>query len=222
MSSEFHIFTGHFGSGKTEVALNYAKKRAREGKKVTIIDLDIVNPYFRTADAKEVLKKEGIRLIASEFANSNLDMPTVAPEVMSVFCNDNDVVVFDVGGDEDGAFALGQYNRFLEKENCRMYFVVNTKRPMTSKAEDLIAMAEVIEHASRLKFYGIVNNTNLGKMTDENTLMSDYAEIFELSEKTGIPIIMHSGIPKALQNLTEEEKSMAFPMEITINMPWQM
>lgn len=222
MSSEFHIFTGHFGSGKTEVALNYAKKRAREGNKVTIIDLDIVNPYFRTADAKNFLKKEGIRLIASEFANSNLDMPTVAPEVMSVFCNDGGVVVFDVGGDEDGAFALGQYNRFFEKENCNMYLVVNSKRPMTSKSEDLVSMAEVIEHASRLKFSGIVNNTNLGNMTDEHTLMSDYAEISELSEKTGIPIVMHSGTAKALSGLTENEKAMAFPMEITISMPWQV
>ncbi len=222
MSSEFHIFTGHFGSGKTEVALNYAKKRAAEGKKVTIIDLDIVNPYFRTADARDLLKKEGIRLIASEFANSNLDMPTVAPEVMSVFCDDDSVVVFDVGGDEDGAFALGQYNRFLKDKNCRMYLVVNTKRPMTETADDLIDMARVIEHASRLKFWGIVNNTNLGGITDEHTLMSDYAEIAELSEKTGIPVVMHSGTQKALAGLGEKEKCLAFPMEIMISMPWQI
>ena len=222
MSSEFHIFTGHFGSGKTEVALNFAKKKANEGKKVTIIDLDIVNPYFRTADAKKMLAENNIRLIASEFANSNLDMPTVAPEIMSVFYAPDSVVVFDVGGDEDGAYALGQYNRFFQKENCSMYLVVNTKRPLTSSTKELADMASVIERASRLKFTGIVNNTNLGALTDETTLMSDYDEISALEKETGIPVVMHSGLPKALKGLPVELQYLAFAMEITIKMPWQI
>jgi len=222
MSSEFHIFTGHFGSGKTEVALNFAKKKATEGKKVTIIDLDIVNPYFRTADAKKMLDENNIRLIASEFANSNLDMPTVAPEVMSVFYSPDSVVIFDVGGDEDGAFALGQYNRFFQKENCSMYLVVNTKRPMTSCTDELADMAAVIEQASRLKFTGIVNNTNLGAMTDKNTLLSDYDEIAALEKKIGVPVVMHSGLPVALDGLPKEMQHLAFAMEITIKMPWQI
>lgn len=221
MNSEFHIFTGHFGSGKTEVALNFAKKKAEAGKKVTIIDLDIVNPYFRTADAKAKLQAQGIRLIASEFANSNLDMPTVAPEVLSVFYEPDSVIIFDVGGDEDGAYALGQYNRFFQKENYSMYFVVNTKRPMTSTAQELMDMAEVIEYASRLKFTGIANNTNLGALTDQDTLLSDYHEINILSEKAGIPVVMQCGLPAALENLPKEWQDMAFEMEIMIPMPWQ-
>ncbi len=216
MSCEFYIFAGHFGSGKTEVALNFAKKKAAEGRDVTIIDLDIVNPYFRTADAADILKNFGIRLIASEFANSNLDMPTVAPEVMSVFYKDGGTVIFDVGGDEDGAYALGQYNRFFKDYN--MYFVVNTKRPMTSCENELEEMAHMIENASRLKFTGIVNNTNLGAATDENTLMSDYDIIDELSEKLKVPVVMNSGLPAALKNVPEE----AFEMEINIKMPWQI
>lgn len=222
MGAEFYIFAGHFGSGKTEVALNFAFKKAGAGKNVTIIDLDIVNPYFRTADSKALLKKKGIRLIASEFANSNLDMPTVAPEVMSAFYQKDGVVIFDVGGDEDGAFALGQYNRFFQKEKYKMYLVVNTKRPMTQKAQELADMAHVIESASRLKFTGIINNTNLGKMTDENTLLSDYGEILALESETGIPIVMQSGLPDSLKSLPEEMKDMAFVMDILINMPWQM
>lgn len=217
MSCEFYIFAGHFGSGKTEVALNFAKKKAAEGKSVTIIDIDIVNPYFRTADAKENLKKLGISLIASEFANSNLDMPTVAPEVMSVFCKEDGVVIFDVGGDEDGAYALGQYNRFFTEYN--MYFVVNTKRPMTSHTEELEEMAHVIENASRLKFCGIINNTNLGAETDEDTLMSDRETICELSEKTSVPVVMHSGLARALKNIPDKDK--CFEMEIMIKMPWE-
>ena len=222
MNPEFYIFAGHFGSGKTEVALNFAYKKADEGKKVTIIDLDIVNPYFRTADAKSVLEKKGINLIASEFARSNLDMPTVAPEVMSAFYRQDGVVIFDVGGDEDGAFALGQYNRFFQKLKYEMYLVVNTKRPMTQHAEELVDMARVIEEASRLKFTGIINNTNLGAMTDENTLLSDYDEILKLEKASGIPIVMQSGLERALSKLPEEMKDMAFAMDIMINMPWQM
>lgn len=222
MKSEYYIFTGHFGSGKTEVALNFAKKKAVEGRKVTIVDIDIVNPYFRTADAKEFLNKNNIRLIASEFANSNLDMPTVAPEVMSVFYEEDGVVIFDVGGDEDGAFALGQYNRFFAEKDCKMYLVVNTKRPMTETAEELYDMACNIETASRLSFSGIINNTNLGAITDENTLMSDYAEIKKLEKMSNIPIVMHSGTRKALSGLPENLKKMAFPVDIIINMPWQV
>lgn len=218
MSCEYYIFTGHFGSGKTETALNFAKKKASDGQSVTIVDLDIVNPYFRTADAREILKNSGIELIASEFANSNLDMPTVAAEVMSVFYKNDGVVIFDVGGDEDGAYALGQFRRFLK--DYEMFFVVNTKRPMTSCETELEDMAHVIENASGLKISGIVNNTNLGAATDENTLMSGYGVISELSEKTGVPIVMHSGLPKALKNLSDKEK--AFEMEINIKMPWQI
>ena len=218
MGCEYYIFAGHFGSGKTEVALNFAKRKAKEGNKVTIIDLDIVNPYFRTADARTVLEENGIQLIASEFANSNLDMPTVAPEVMSVFCKTDGVVIFDVGGDEDGAYALGQFNRFFDK--YEMYFVVNTKRPMTSSEGELEEMTHMIENASRLKITGIVNNTNLGAMTDEHTLMSDYDVISGLSESIDVPVVMHSGLPIALKNLPEKDK--AFEMEINIKMPWQI
>lgn len=218
MGCEYYIFAGHFGSGKTEVALNFAKRKAKEGNKVTIIDLDIVNPYFRTADARTVLEENGIQLIASEFANSNLDMPTVAPEVMSVFCKTDGVVIFDVGGDEDGAYALGQFNRFFDK--YEMYFVVNTKRPMTSSEGELEEMTHMIENASRLKITGIVNNTNLGAMTDEHTLMSDYDVISGLSESIDVPVVMHSGLPIALKNLPEKNK--AFEMEINIKMPWQI
>ncbi|MBQ8301850.1 MAG: P-loop NTPase [Clostridia bacterium] len=106
METRIHIFSGHFGSGKTEVALNFAMKLKEKGEKVTIVDLDIVNPYFRTNDAREILNKNGIKLIANDFASTNLDMPTVPLNLLSVFDDKESVVIFDVGGDDDGAFAL--------------------------------------------------------------------------------------------------------------------
>lgn len=222
MNSRINIFCGHFGSGKTEVSLNYAIKLAEEGKKVTIIDLDIVNPYFRTADAEKILKEHNIELIASEFANSNLDMPTVPSELNKVFCDKERTVIFDVGGDDDGAYALGQYYRFLKDEDYKMVFVVSTKRPMTKTCEDLFEMAKNIEYASRLKFTEIANNTNVGALTDEFTLMSDYDEVEKLSKKLEIPVTMQCGLEKALQGVPENLSDYKFPMRIYIKMPWEM
>lgn len=222
MNARINIFCGHFGSGKTEVSLNYALKLAGEGKKVTIIDLDIVNPYFRTADAKKILNEHGIELIASEFANSNLDMPTVPQEIKKVFCSKESHVIFDVGGDEDGAYALGQYKDFFENEPYRMVFVVSTKRPMTKTCDELFELAQNIEYASRLKFTDIANNTNLGKLTDENTLLSDYDEIKALSEKMGVPVTMQCGLEKSLSKLPQEFDYLKFPMKIYIKMPWEL
>ena len=221
MYSRLNIFCGHFGSGKTEVSLNYAIKLANEGKKVTIIDMDNVNPYFRTADAKKILKEHNIELIASEFANSNLDMPTVPQEVKKVFYDTQKTVIFDVGGDDDGAFILGQFNTFFKEEDYKMTLVVNTKRPLTKNCDELYDMAKRIEYASRLEFTDIANNTNVGKMTTADTLLSDYDEIKNLSEKLNIPGSMQCGLPEALINLPPELEACKFPMRIYIKMPWE-
>lgn len=219
MDTRLNIFCGHYGSGKTEVALNYAIMLSKQGKKVTIADMDIVNPYFRTADAEKILKEYGIELIASEFANSNLDMPTVPHELKKVFCDKDRTIIFDVGGDDDGAYVLGQYYQYFKDEEYSMTLVVSTKRPMTQTVEDLYEIAKNIEYASRLKFTDIANNTNVGRLTDENTLMSDYDVISGLSKKMNIPVTRQCGVEKALQNLGEEFNK--FPMQIYIKMPWE-
>lgn len=220
MQKRLNIFCGHYGSGKTEVSLNFAINLAKERKKVSIVDMDIVNPYFRTADAKSILAEYGIELIASEFANSNLDIPTIPQEVKKCFYDKDREIVFDVGGDDDGAYALGQFKSFFENEDYNMHFVVNTKRPLCSTSDELYEMAKNIETASRLKFTDIVNNTNVGKLTDENTLLSDYDEIVSLSEKLDIPVSMQCGLIKSLANLPCELNK--FPMEIFIKMPWEI
>lgn len=217
-----HIFGGHFGSGKTEVAVNFALRLAAEGKKVTIIDLDIVNPYFRTADAAQLLTECGVEVILPEFAGSNLDMPTVPQNIASVFYDKERIAVFDVGGDEDGAFALGRYNKFFAAEPYRFWFVANTKRPMTETAEAFAELADTIEHACRLRVTDIVNNTNLGAATDEKTLLSDYEELKRFSEMKGAPISLHCGVERALAGLPAELEEKKFEMEIRIKMPWQL
>ena len=125
MEHRINIFSGHFGSGKTEVALNFAVKERIKGNEVVIVDFDIVNPYFRTNDARGILEKKGIKVIANAYASSNLDMPTVPLNILSVFDNPSSVVIFDVGGDDDGALALGQYKNYFDKLGYEMHFVVN-------------------------------------------------------------------------------------------------
>lgn len=221
MEYKIQIFSGHFGSGKTEVALNFAMNQKKLGKKVTIVDFDIVNPYFRTNDAKNILIENGIKLIANDYASTNLDMPTVPLNILSVFEEDA-VVIFDVGGDDDGALALGQYKQYFDKYGYEMHFVVNTKRPLTERCEDLLEIAQRIEKASRLSFTDIYNNTNLSVLTDEKTLFSDYGEIEKLSQKMGILIKKNCGIEAALGNVPEKLKDTVFKMNIFIPKPWEI
>lgn len=222
MNNRIHIFSGHFGSGKTEVALNFAIKQRNKGRKVTIVDFDIVNPYFRTNDAREILEENGIKVIANRYASSNLDMPTVPLDIMSVFDDTESVAVFDVGGDDDGALALGQYRQYFDRLGYEMHFVVNTKRPLTQCADELLEIARRIEAASRLKFTDIYNNTNLSLATDENTLFSSYAELERLSQNMGILIKRNCGVDAALKNIPAELSDTAFKMDIYIPKPWEV
>ena len=221
MKERFHIFCGHFGSGKSEVSVNFAIKCANEGKKVSIVDLDIVNPYFRTNDAREILESYGIEVIAPLYANSNLDMPTVPGEIMKVFNNPERVVIFDVGGDEDGAFALGRYLEFFKKEDYRMYLVVNAKRPLTETKEEIFSMAAEIEKASRLKITDVINNTNIGKLTDKNILFSKDEEIKEAAKMLGVELSVYSGTKDTLKDIPPELEEKKLIIDIKIKMPWE-
>lgn len=200
MNKEIHIFTGHFGSGKTELALNFALKRRNIGQSVTVIDIDIVNPYFRASDAAEPLAERGIRLIAGEFASSNVDMPIIPPQIYGVFEDESEVVIFDAGGG-DGARVLGVYYEALLKTGYNMHYVINTKRPLTSDADSLEEAAREIESVSRLKLTDIYHNTNLAEYTDGETLKSGIETARELAARLGIPIAYHCGRRDVLAEL---------------------
>lgn len=215
---QIHIFAGHFGSGKTEVALNFARKERKKGKSVAIIDIDIVNPYFRTNDAAYILNELGIRLISNGYASTNLDMPIVPAAVLGVFDSEEEVIIFDVGGDEDGAYALGQYFSLFSQHPYEMHYVINTRRPLTSTTDELLEMAREIEKASRLKFTDIYNNTNLANQTTAGILLSGKDVACELSKKMRIPVAYHCGTTDVISELPDETN--AFEMEITIKMPF--
>ncbi|MBE7037616.1 MAG: ATP-binding protein [Ruminococcaceae bacterium] len=215
-----NIITGHYGSGKTEFALNLALKKRAEGKKVIICDLDIVNPYFRTSDVRKFLEDKGIRVIASAFASSNVDIPTLPEDVLSVFADDETEAILDVGGDDDGAVALGGYFNYITKKEFNMFFVINTLRPMTSKVIDILELARNIEITSRLKITHIINNTNLAYLTEEKHILESFETVEECAEKMNVPIKYILGKEEFLKNLPERYKDKAFKIETYMNLPF--
>ena len=187
------LFAGHYGSGKTNIAVNYAMLLADEGKKVTIADLDIVNPYFRTKDSEKELREKGIELISPRYANSNVDLPALPPESYRPVQDKSVFGVLDIGGDDRGAYALGRFaGAILEEGDYRMAFVANCYRPLTATVEDAVGIMREIEEAAGIKFTCIVNNSNLGKETTPETVLAslDYTE--RLCRATGLPLWMHT------------------------------
>lgn len=187
--SRIIIVAGHYGAGKTNVACNLAvmKKKESPSTPVTLIDVDTVNPYFRAADAVSMMKDLGIRTIIPEYANTNVDLPTLPAEISSVFLSD-ETVIFDVGGD-DGAAALGVYERDFNRVGYEMYYVINMYRPLTDTPEEAIAIMREIEDYSRLRFTAVINNSNLGDETTAETLAKSLPYAEETAKLAGLPLI---------------------------------
>lgn len=184
------IITGHYGSGKTNLSVNLAVKAAGENVPVTVVDLDIVNPYFRTADFRELFAEKGIKLIAPDFANSNLDIPSLQFDLEQIAASDGKLII-DVGGDDAGAFALGRYAEALSAygENLDMLYVINQRRYLTSDADEALKLMYEIESAARLRHTAIVNNTNLGNETTAEIVRESAGFAAEVSEKSGLPLL---------------------------------
>lgn len=185
------LFAGHYGSGKTNIAVNYALMLRKQGIAVTIADLDIVNPYFRTKDSAEELERAGIPLISPAYANSNVDLPALPQELYGLVENRDRYAVMDVGGDDRGAYALGRYTPYILEENdFEMLFVANFFRPLTRTAKEALEVMREIEAAGGIPFTAIVNNSNIGGDSSPDTLRSTFGEANLLSELSGLPILM--------------------------------
>ena len=224
------LFAGHYGSGKTNIAVNYALLLAKEGKDVVIADLDIVNPYFRTKDSAEVLEKAGVKLISPQFANTNVDLPALPAEAYRLVQDKSIYGIMDIGGDDRGAYALGRYVPTLKEENnYRMVFVANASRPLTRTPEEALEVMREIEGACGLQFTDIINNTNLASETTPETVLhsQDYMEklsalsglpIFATSAETAVAAQLEGKIPDILP-LKLQEKYFDLPSQKPINRP---
>ncbi len=188
------ILTGAFGSGKTECAVSLARAAGRRGENVALVDLDIVNAFFRSTFQEDKLTKDGVQLIATGTAKLRADMPVVTPEVMSVFTQKDRKVIIDLGGDETGARALGQFSRNFANlaDEVDVLCVVNTCRPMTDTPEKIMEMMDKVQSSSRLKITGLVNNSNLSVKTTPEILKDGEEIVEKVSEITGLPIVYHA------------------------------
>ncbi len=184
------IFSGHYGSGKTNIAVNYALSLRKTHEKVIIADIDIVNPYFRTKDSEALLKERDVRLICSAYANSNVDIPALPAEIYAVTDDKSFRAVLDVGGDERGALALGRLVPAIKEENdYQMIFVLNGYRPLTRDLDGALTVMNEIEAASGLRFTALINNSNLGAETTEEDVRGSVAFAKEVAAAAQIPFL---------------------------------
>ena len=202
-----YVLIGNYGSGKTELALNFAFKAAEAGKRTELLDLDMVNTYFRLTERGKMTQMKEIRLVAPNFACSGIETLSLPAEVASAFAMDWDTVIFDVGGDAVGATAVGRYHQDfmdLEEGALEVLNVVNIRRPLAGSVERIIKLQEEMQIHSRLKITGMINNTNLAGMTTDAELRDGYEMIREVSERTGVPVAYTSGKKEFLDRFLAE------------------
>ncbi len=208
------LFAGHYGSGKTNIAVNYALYLKSLGEKVVVADLDIVNPYFRTRDSLNEFTEAGVRFISSQFASSNVDLPALPQDVYSILDNSDESAIMDIGGDDRGAYALGRYSDAIKAENnYEMVFVFNKYRPLSPTAEDAAEIMAEIENACHIKFTAIINNSNLGEVTTPQDVIASVPETEKLSRMTGLPVIMTTVTSDLVNNLNGKIPNL-FPLTL--------
>lgn len=187
------VICGHYGCGKTNLALNLALEAAGAGP-VTLVDLDVVNPYFRSSDYRGILKESGVRLIAPVFAGTTLDTPTLPPDIRSIFSPGAGRVFIDAGGDDAGATALGGLSAGLSNAGYELIYVINRYRVLSQTPEECAELLREIEAASRLRATGIVNNSHLGVETTWEDIKAALPFAQATAQATGLPLL-YSTVP---------------------------
>lgn len=217
-SHRITIVTGHYGTGKTEFAVNLALALAREGARVMLADLDIVNPYFRSRERRPLLEAAGVRVISSSQACADADVPALPAELLAIL-EDRDVRgVLDIGGDPVGARVLARYQPKLLQEDCQLLYVLNANRPEVRTAETAIAYLRGIERVTGLPCSGLVNNTHLCRETTAEEIRKGAALAEEVARETGLPVLCHTAEERFLPDLRDLA---VFPVEIYMKKPWE-
>ncbi len=213
---------GHYASGKTEFSINYAVKLAKMDKKVALVDLDVVNLYFRSREKKEFLEKLGIKVIASSVNASAVDIPAISAEVYTPIQDTSYEAVIDVGGDPAGARTLGRYKDYLVEGNYDMFYVLNANRPETQTAEKAIEYLRKIEDTARARVTGIINNTHMLKSTTVEDVLKGQELAQEVSKRTNIPIKYISAIEEVAKDLPNNLEGEIFPMTLYMREDWMI
>ena len=199
-NSRYLVLTGNYGSGKTELALNLALQFSKRYN-TTLVDLDIVNPYFRSGEKADEMRRAGIRMLMPTYAMTTVDIPALPAEIQSVFEVPSDRVIFDVGGDDTGAAALGRfYPSFMaRREQTKVLFVINCMRPLTRETDEIIDLAKRIQNRGRLKVDMLINNTNLADMTEPEMIEKGEEVTLSCAKKLGVADVITAGMPDVLK-----------------------
>jgi energy-coupling factor transporter ATP-binding protein EcfA2 len=214
MNKRVLLLCGHYGSGKTNIAVNLAQAIKREYPTVTLADLDIVNPYFRSKDSAQDLEAAGIRLICSRYANSNVDIPALPPDLYALTDDRRMRAVIDVGGDDRGALVLGRIAPAILSENdYEMLMVINCYRPLTRDAASTIEVMREIEYAGGIRFTALINNSNLGTETTAADVLASMRYANEVAAMSNLPLVMTTADQKLQKDLQDKIPNL-FPLKL--------
>ncbi|HPZ42502.1 MAG TPA: hypothetical protein PL078_00730 [Bacillota bacterium] len=219
-SKRISIFTGAFGSGKTELALNYAIKLREKGKKVTAVDLDLINPYFRIRSVREALETRGIHVVSPRGKLAGADVPALPPAILGVLEDSSTYGVVDVGGDDIGAAALGRFKNNLAEGSFNLYFVVNTYRLHTRDVPGILSVLNRVEKASRMQVNALISNPNLGPETDPETILEGHRLVLEAAHQLKLPVAF-LGVRRNLADRLKNQEVPLFPLDLMLKLPWQ-
>lgn len=211
------VVCGHYGTGKTNLSINLAVDSARNAE-TTLIDLDVVNPYFRSSDYRGMLESKGVRVVGPNFANTNLDTPSMPPSVSVALARSGRAII-DAGGDDAGATILGRYSGTIRECGYEMIYVVNMYRAMIQTAEESVAVLRGIEAVCGLRATGIVNNSHLKGRTAPETVMSSVAFADRVSELTSLPVLFTTAPRMVADSLNKIIN--VYPVDIYVKTPWE-
>lgn len=218
--NRIRIICGHYGSGKTEFAINYSLALKESEDKVAIADMDVVNPYFRSREKAEILRKQGIKVIYSSLDGTALDIPAVSGEVGTLIVGNEWNLILDVGGDNVGARALARHSKEIRPDDYDMFFVINTYRPETQKAADIISHLQAIEETTGMKVTGLVNNTHMMRNTTLEDVLFGQKISEEVSKKLNLPIKYISCIEEVAKQLPQELKDICITTSLIMRENW--
>lgn len=220
--NKLYIVIGAYGSGKSEYSVHLARQLKAQGFDVSLADLDVVNPYFRTRDVKEQFAAERIEVIAPEGEFKHADLPMISPRIRGAIENQNRTVILDVGGDPAGCRALGRFTEEIIKRGYEMLFVVNTNRPFTSNVDEIIKMKEMLEFSSKLQVTELICNTNLMDFTDENLVRTGIRIISDTAAKTKLKFDKYLVLDKYQDRVGDQlEGKQREVMTYTLMKPWE-
>lgn len=220
LKKKITIVCGHYGCGKTNFSINLAVDHAREGKKTVLVDMDLVNPYFRSSDYRKELEQMGITVVAPVYAGTTLDVPAIPAQVDAVLDGQDGDVIFDVGGDDAGATVLGRLSEKILQLDYEMIYVINRFRTFTSDPQQATVLLREIEAASRLRATAVVNNSHLKNLTTPDDILDSLEYAHKTAELLGLPLLCST----AARNIAEKLSSVAesiYPISVYVRSPWE-